>query len=96
MNGKGKKMLLGGGGYNTPNAARAWTYLTSVAGGIPLSLDADIPEYSGYLHFKPSFTLDVPAGNMQDQNTEEYFQTLEATYEGITSVLHSRMVSSTL
>lgn len=93
---QGKKMLLGGGGYNTPNAARAWTYLTSVAGGIPLSLDADIPEYSGYLHFKPSFTLDVPAGNMQDQNTEEYFQTLEATYEGIISVLHSRMVSSTL
>lgn len=78
------------------NAARAWTYLTSVAGGIPLSLDADIPEYSGYLRFKPSFTLDVPAGNMQDQNTEEYFQAIEATYEGILSVLDSRMVPPTL
>ncbi|KAG0706890.1 hypothetical protein DFH29DRAFT_898822 [Suillus ampliporus] len=90
---QGKKLLLGGGGYNTPNAARAWAYITSVAGGIPLSLDADIPEYSGYLHFKPSFTLDVPAGNMQDQNTEEYFQIIEATYEPILSILHSRMVS---
>lgn len=27
----GKKVLLGGGGYNSPNAARAWTYLTSIA-----------------------------------------------------------------
>ncbi|KAG1788275.1 uncharacterized protein HD556DRAFT_1499730 [Suillus plorans] len=26
-----EKMLLGGGGYDTPNAAQAWTYLTSVA-----------------------------------------------------------------
>ncbi|OJA15456.1 hypothetical protein AZE42_02207 [Rhizopogon vesiculosus] len=93
---QGKNLLLGGGGYNTPNAARAWTYLTSVAGGKPLLLDADIPEYSGYLHFKPSFTLDVPAGNMQDQNTEEYLQTIEATYENTLSILHSRMVSQTL
>jgi histone deacetylase 8 len=62
-------------------------------GGEPLSLDADIPEYSGYLHFKPSFTLDVPAGNMRDQNTEEHLQTIEATYENILPILHSRMVS---
>ncbi|KAI0937663.1 hypothetical protein AcV5_000444 [Taiwanofungus camphoratus] len=26
-----KVLLLGGGGYNSPNAARAWTYLTSIA-----------------------------------------------------------------
>lgn len=28
---KGKKLLLGGGGYNSANAARAWAYITSVA-----------------------------------------------------------------
>lgn len=27
----GRKLLLGGGGYNSPNVARAWAYLTSVA-----------------------------------------------------------------
>lgn len=26
-----KVLLLGGGGYNSPNAARAWSYLTSIA-----------------------------------------------------------------
>lgn len=28
---KGKKLFLGGGGYNSANAARAWAYITSVA-----------------------------------------------------------------
>ena len=28
---QGKKLLLGGGGYNSPNAARAWAYVTSIA-----------------------------------------------------------------
>ena len=27
----GKKLLLGGGGYNSPNVARAWAYITSIA-----------------------------------------------------------------
>jgi histone deacetylase 8 len=26
-----RTLLLGGGGYNSPNAARAWTYLTAIA-----------------------------------------------------------------
>ena len=26
-----KVLLLGGGGYHTPNAARAWAYFTSIA-----------------------------------------------------------------
>ena len=30
-----KVLLLGGGGYNSPNAARAWSYLTSVAVCLP-------------------------------------------------------------
>lgn len=29
----GRKLLLGGGGYNSPNVARTWAYLTSIAVG---------------------------------------------------------------
>lgn len=29
----GRKLLLGGGGYNSSNAARAWAYLSSIAVG---------------------------------------------------------------
>ncbi|EJD52360.1 Arginase/deacetylase [Auricularia subglabra TFB-10046 SS5] len=51
-------LLLGGGGYNSPNTARAWAYLTSISlGRQALILDAD-----------PSFTLDVPAGNKPEDN----------------------------
>ena len=28
---RSRTLLLGGGGYNSPNAARAWTYLTAIA-----------------------------------------------------------------
>lgn len=34
-------LLLGGGGYNSANAARAWAYLTSVGLGRPLRLGAE-------------------------------------------------------
>lgn len=39
----GKKVLLGGGGYNSPNAARAWTYLTSIAVRISAYVAASVP-----------------------------------------------------
>jgi histone deacetylase 8 len=73
----GKKLLLGGGGYNSPNAARAWAYLTSIALGRPLSLETEIPDHVAFPLYAPSFTLDVPPGNMQDLNTDEYLLTVE-------------------
>ncbi|KAL7284332.1 hypothetical protein ACG7TL_001618 [Trametes sanguinea] len=75
-----KTLLLGGGGYNSPNVARAWTYLTSVALGRPLSLEADIPDHGTFPLYAPSFTLDVPPGHTQDQNTEEYLQHVENVF----------------
>ncbi|EJD52342.1 Arginase/deacetylase [Auricularia subglabra TFB-10046 SS5] len=51
-------LLLGGGGYNSPNTARAWAYLTSIALGRPLILDTDVPDHAFYPLYKPSFTLD--------------------------------------
>ncbi|KAG5642242.1 hypothetical protein DXG03_003367 [Asterophora parasitica] len=86
-------LLLGGGGYNTPNTARAWAYLTSVALDDPLALDAPIPDHANFPAYGPSFTLDVPKGMMQDQNSEAYLCEVEACYEAVVEVLKDRMGS---
>jgi len=68
--GWGRKVLwLGGGGYDSPNAARAWTYVTALIAGRPLEAGADIPDHPFFSAYGPSFTLDVPAGTMRDENT---------------------------
>ncbi|KAF8156662.1 histone deacetylase complex protein [Crassisporium funariophilum] len=72
----GKKLLLGGG-HNSPNAAQAWAYLTSIALDKPISLDAEIPDHVGFPLYGPSFTFGVPAGNMFDQNNEEYLNLVQ-------------------
>ncbi|KAJ7723396.1 hypothetical protein B0H16DRAFT_1666152 [Mycena metata] len=88
---RGKKLLLGGGGYDSPNAARAWAYLTSVALGNPLSPDLSIPDHDHFPLYAPSFVLDVPAGNMQDQNSDEYLETVKQTFDGVATVIAERM-----
>ncbi|KAF8839677.1 arginase deacetylase [Paxillus ammoniavirescens] len=87
----GKKLLLGGGGYNSPNAARAWAFLTSIAAGKPLPLETQIPDHRAFPLYQPSFTLDVPAGNMQEQNSKEYLQHVEDIYERIQTILQQRL-----
>ncbi|KAH0581409.1 hypothetical protein H2248_012491 [Termitomyces sp. 'cryptogamus'] len=84
-------MMLGGGGYDTPNAARAWTSLTAIALGEPLALDAQIPDHKLFPLYAPSFTLDVPSGMMQDKNTEAFLQKIEACYAEVIRVLEERM-----
>ncbi|POY75128.1 hypothetical protein BMF94_1758 [Rhodotorula taiwanensis] len=79
-----RTLLLGGGGYDSPNAARAWTYLTSIAVGRPLALDAAIPAdlpTAQYEQFAPSFSLDVPAGHVQDRNTDGSLARVEEAFE---------------
>ncbi|KAG9124835.1 hypothetical protein FRC07_010076 [Ceratobasidium sp. 392] len=76
-----KVVFLGGGGYNHPNTARAWTYLTSIITGDPLSIYADIPDHAAFLQYAPSFTLDVPAGNMRDENTDRELGQIESAFE---------------
>jgi len=90
----GKKLLLGGGGYNSPNAARAWTYLTSIAMGQPLSLDTEIPDHKAFPLYGHSFTLDVPAGNMQDQNDENYLKVIESSFAGVLAATEERLTVS--
>ncbi|KAG6918390.1 hypothetical protein DXG01_014791 [Tephrocybe rancida] len=84
-------MLLGGGGYNTPNAARAWASLTAIALGDPLPLDTHIPDHPGFPLYGPSFTLDVPAGTMQDKNTDAYLQSVEVCFTEVVRVLEEKM-----
>ncbi|CAA7268505.1 unnamed protein product [Cyclocybe aegerita] len=88
----GKKLLLGGGGYNSPNAARAWAYLTSIALGKPLDLETEIPDHAGFPLYGPSFTLDIPAGNMTDHNTKEYLDSIEVCYENVILALRNKLV----
>ncbi|KAF9003406.1 histone deacetylase 8 [Cyathus striatus] len=86
-----KVLLLGGGGYNSPNTARAWSYLTSIALDNPLDLEAEIPDHSGFPLYAPSFTLDVPRGNMQDNNSEEYLTQIVNCYKDVIRVLQERL-----
>lgn len=97
------------GGYNSPNAARAWTYLTSIAVcvrhlptyishtysqiGRPLPLDSEIPDHKAFPLYSHSFTLDVPAGNMQDMNKDGYLCEVEQRFEGVLGVLETRLHS---
>lgn len=95
------------GGYNSPNAARAWAFLTSVAvgdlavrlsisqlyfqAGKPLSLDAEIPDHRAFPLYHPSFTLEVPAGNMQDQNSDDYLQHIQDVFGKVQTLLQERL-----
>ncbi|KAF9041205.1 histone deacetylase complex protein [Panaeolus papilionaceus] len=88
----GKKLILGGG-YNSPNAARAWAYLTSLALDNPLDLESNIPDHAGFPLYAPSFTLDVPQGNMVDRNSEEYLDAITKQYELIIPRLASLIAS---
>ncbi|GAC99870.1 potential Sin3.Rpd3 histone deacetylase complex component [Pseudozyma hubeiensis SY62] len=122
-------LLLGGGGYNSENAARCWSLLTAVCLGrfeeashnkrlrkhvsssldepLPLteqkqseadgtsevnkeevastSLDqisykTPIPDHKFWPNYDPTYTLDVPAGEMIDQNDEAHFEAISKTF----------------
>lgn len=82
-------LMLGGGGYNTPNVARGWAYLTSVALGRPLDLDsATVPEDCELWEqlvqkAEQGDSLDVPANVARmDSNTEEDLQEIERVFAG--------------
>lgn len=57
----------------------------------PLSLEADIPDHSAFPLYAPSFILDVPPGNTQDQNTAEYLQHAESVFTQITETIRDRV-----
>ncbi|KAM0748508.1 Arginase/deacetylase [Meredithblackwellia eburnea MCA 4105] len=79
--GWGKRTLvLGGGGYDLDQ---------------PLPLTQPIPTSTESMEesfetFAPSFTLDVPAGEMRDRNTEETLQKVESAFEGYANELRRK------
>jgi histone deacetylase 8 len=71
-------LFCGGGGYNFPNSARLWTYLTSVI--IGQELDNDIPDTSEFFtHYQPTYELHIDKGKQKDFNTEKYVTEMRAT-----------------
>ncbi|XP_064627403.1 histone deacetylase 8-like [Lineus longissimus] len=69
-------LLLGGGGYNLPNTAKCWTYLTGIVQ--KKTLDTDIPEHVYFTKYGPDYELAVSTGYRQDENTEEYIEEMLA------------------
>ncbi|TPX36521.1 hypothetical protein SmJEL517_g01183 [Synchytrium microbalum] len=59
-------LMLGGGGYNSPNCARTWTLATAAALGVVLP--DEIPEHDALPEFGPDFLISAPCGNMTDYN----------------------------
>ncbi|KAJ3771033.1 hypothetical protein FB446DRAFT_742043 [Lentinula raphanica] len=85
-----RKLFLGGGGYHAPNAARAWSYLTSIILKKPLDVSVNIPDdptHSAFPLYAPTFTLDVPAGNMVDKNTSDYLADVQTRFERVSEIL---------
>ncbi|KAN0131892.1 hypothetical protein V8E53_010172 [Lactarius tabidus] len=86
-----KVLLLGGGGYSPVNSARAWALLTSTACGEPLALDTPIPTHAAFPMYAPSFTLDVPAGNVRDENSDDYLMDIDSIFERIAAILRTQL-----
>ncbi|PVG00820.1 Arginase/deacetylase [Serendipita vermifera] len=76
-----KTILLGGGGYHSTNAARAWTALTAIAVERSFPADMLVPEHSLWPRYAPSFTMEVEKGNMSDENRKDYLDGIHETYE---------------
>ncbi|WVW84091.1 hypothetical protein I302_106120 [Kwoniella bestiolae CBS 10118] len=67
-----KTCITGGGGYNHPNTARTWATITSSLLDRPINGETPIPHHEHFEEYAHSFTMEVPQGHMEDQNTEKY------------------------
>ncbi|XP_012936369.1 histone deacetylase 8 isoform X2 [Aplysia californica] len=70
-------LLLGGGGYNFPNTAKCWTFLTALAARRKLPMD--IPEHEHLLEYGPGYDLSTSVGNRKDCNSHEYLSHVVTT-----------------
>lgn len=76
------KLFLGGGGYNTPNTSRYWTYLTSVICRTTISDDIPDDDNDYFLLYGPGYELNIPAKDVKDLNTAEVFERNYNTIKG--------------
>ncbi|KAI5634065.1 histone deacetylase domain-containing protein [Phthorimaea operculella] len=73
-------ILLGGGGYKHPNAARLWTSLTALVTGV--ELDENIPEHEDWTSYGPDYMLPVQPTLARDANKKSYLDNCLATIIG--------------
>ncbi|XP_065208681.1 histone deacetylase 8-like [Planococcus citri] len=67
-------LVLGGGGYNVPNVARCWTYLTAIC--VNQNISNNIPDNENFSIFGPDFTLNITESNRKDYNSREYLNSV--------------------
>jgi histone deacetylase 1/2 len=78
-------LVLGGGGYNQVNAARAWCHATATLCGV--SLPDELPPHDFYEYYTPSLLCILPTA-MVDQNTSESLSTVrKAALDTIAQVM---------
>jgi histone deacetylase 8 len=41
--------------------------------------------------YAPSFTLDVPAGNVRDENSEDYLTETDTVFERVAEILRTQL-----
>jgi histone deacetylase 8 len=41
--------------------------------------------------YAPSFTLDVPAGNVRDENSDDYLTEIDAIFERVAEILRAQL-----
>ncbi|KAJ2942817.1 hypothetical protein O0L34_g15005 [Tuta absoluta] len=73
-------ILLGGGGYKHPNAARLWTSLTALVTGV--ELDENIPEHENWTSYGPDYMLPVQPTLARDANKKSYLDNCLSTIIG--------------
>ncbi|XP_077282936.1 histone deacetylase 8-like [Arctopsyche grandis] len=72
-------LFLGGGGYNLPNTARLWTYLTAIITGQDKLISMDIPDNDFFLKYGPGYELPIVKGNQKDTNDKTYLDCIIKT-----------------
>lgn len=91
-------IFLGGGGYNTPNTARYWTYLTSVI--CRTTIGDDIPDDHNdyFLMYGPGYELSIEAKELSDANTGEEFERNYKAIQGerLVDFSHNALIPKTI
>lgn len=70
------------GGYNFPNAARYWSYLTAIICNAKEKLAPDVPDNKYFLRYGPSYELTIARKNLDDQNTTNEMDSIYQTIQG--------------
>lgn len=67
-------LLVGGGGYNSQDTARCWSYLTAQALGVADNMNwEDIPEHEFYNEYKQDgYRFAISSLQRKDENDDEY------------------------